>query len=102
MIYILFAFNEYEAGGGMNDMIASGASVEELLSKVKIGNPYPGAKPHFDVGKTYLHRDGRSVVWYDTIQIVNTTTLMTVAYGCNGEVTLRKEQEVASEEGKNG
>lgn len=85
MKYILFAFNVYEAGGGMNDIITSEASIEELLSKIKVDVPYPGAKRHFDVGKTYLHRDGRSVIWYDSIQIVNIETLKTVVTGYGGE-----------------
>lgn len=85
MKYILFAFNVYEAGGGMNDMVTSGASIEGLLSKVKIDVPYPGAKRHFDVGRTYAHRDGRSVVWYDSIQIVNIEALKIVVTGYEGE-----------------
>ena len=85
MKYILFAFTAYEALGGINDMAMSGASIEELLDKIKVGTPYTGATQSFDVGKTYLHRDGQSIVWYDTIQIVDIETLKTVVSGCNGE-----------------
>ena len=85
MRYILFAFTAHEALGGIDDMITYAASVKELLGNIKVGTPYTGATQHFDVGNTYLHRDGRSIVWYDTIQIVDVETLKTVVSGCNGE-----------------